>query len=270
MKVRKKFKEVILIKFGGSIITDKNKTKTANFQKIKQLCSELKIAREKTNNLIILAHGAGSFGHPEAQKFGTLNGLKNQESLIGMSKVKLAVSELNTIIISNLIKENVPAITLSPISFLTTDTKKLKKMTIKPLLNLLMWNLVPVIHGDVLSDESLGSTIYSGEQILNLIALKIRKFKLLPKIIIEVGKTRGVYDSNGKTIKFINKENFYKILDEIHDLKVSDVTGGMQHKVKEAYSLAKKGVPTILISSDKGNLTQAILNKKYIGTLIKY
>ena len=64
-------KEIILLKFGGSLITDKRsdepKINSANINSIGKILTV-------ENYDIIIVHGAGSFGHPIAKKFGILNG----------------------------------------------------------------------------------------------------------------------------------------------------------------------------------------------------
>ena len=112
----------------------------------------------------------------------------------------------------------------------------------------------------------IGWTIYSGEQILNILALNLSGFK--PKLIIEVGQTEGVLDTNSKTIPKITPGNFKSIEKMLSETTTADVTGGMKHKVQEALTLAQKGIPTLLISSKPGNPKNAILGKKTQGTWI--
>jgi isopentenyl phosphate kinase len=48
----------------------------------------------------------------------------------------------------------------------------------------------------------------------------------------------------------------------------TDVTGGMLHKVQEAIKLSDKGITTLLISSAKGNLFNALTDQLVVGTSI--
>ena len=50
---------MFIVKFGGSIITDKSKKNCFKKEIVDRLASEL----EHANKKIILIHGAGSFGH---------------------------------------------------------------------------------------------------------------------------------------------------------------------------------------------------------------
>lgn len=260
-------KEIILVKLGGSIITDKSKDSTVNTLKIEQLTKELaEVVKE--GNQIILAHGAGSFGHPQASQYKTAEGNINSDSRIGFSIVRKAVKELNTLMVNQLIKNGVPAVGYSPMAFLSTDNKSVEAVFMDPLETMLKHHLIPVIHGDVILDKKTGWTIFSGEKILNIIAIELIKKGYPIKRMIEVGDTAGVYDDNKQTIAEITPENIDQVEKYISGSGNTDVTGGMLHKVKEAIDLTTQGVSTFLISSISGNLNAVINNASFEGTLI--
>lgn len=263
-------KNIILVKLGGSIVTDKNTPKKADLGKINSFAREILLARKRTKDLIILGHGGGSFPHQSAFKFDTINGLKDKNSLMGMAQVKFDASELNMIILKSFINAGVPVFPIAPSVFLTTNNKAVTSFFTDSLLNLLKFNLVPLVYGDVITDSKLGSTIFSTEQIFKEIAHAISASKYTTKMIIQVGKTDGVYDKDGKTIPHINSSNYHKVINSLKGSESKDVTGGMLHKVTEAFELAKEGIPTLIISAKPGSLEKAILGKKVSGTWISY
>ena len=55
-------KMMILIKLGGSVITDKNRPLTARLDVVQRLAYEIAACEEK----VVLIHGGGSFGHIKA------------------------------------------------------------------------------------------------------------------------------------------------------------------------------------------------------------
>ncbi|MDP2632857.1 MAG: isopentenyl phosphate kinase [Candidatus Curtissbacteria bacterium] len=259
---------LILIKLGGSTITDKSKRKGANLKIINQLAREIESAREKTRDLIIIGHGQGSYAHVPAKKYQTKKGNIHKNSDIGLAKVRLECLELNSIVIDRLITAGIPAVTFEPHSFLLSINGSLSKIFVAPIVNALGVNLVPVVYGDAIQDEKIGWTIFSGEQILNLLALNLKnQFKI--KTVIEVGNTNGVLDKVGKIITQINAKNFKSVEKYISGSSATDVTGGMEHKVKEALVLAQKGIHTQLISAKTGNLSNAILGRNASGTWIR-
>ena len=64
-------KPLILLKLGGSLITDKTKPYTANIPVIKRLAREIHEAREEKDINLIVGHGGGSFPHVSAKKYQT-------------------------------------------------------------------------------------------------------------------------------------------------------------------------------------------------------
>src|SRR3989344_5723934 len=114
-------KNVILVKFGGSIITDKNIPYKARPDAIRSLAKELKRVK---NVSIVLAHGQGSFAHTSAKEFG---GKKGYKSKWGIAKVARDAMEINRIVMDILIEEGVPAVSLRPMSMIQTSAGKIKK-----------------------------------------------------------------------------------------------------------------------------------------------
>jgi isopentenyl phosphate kinase len=168
-----------------------------------------------------------------------------------------------------LIKAGLPAFPLPPSAFITSKNKQLDQISVLPLINLLNFNAIPLIYGDVITDSEIGCTIYSTEKVLNEIAKKLRESGYKPEMIIEVGNTKGVLNKKGETIKEINATNIKSVLALLSETSTIDVTGGMIHKVNEAYSLAKNGIPTLIISAEKGNLKKGILGQKINGTWVR-
>ena len=118
-------KELILIKLGGSIITDKKKEFTARGRNIIRLAREIREARVRLGKetFFIIGHGSGSFAHTPAARYKTKEGIINRESVFGMSVVEDAARRLNMIVVNNFLKEKLPVFSFSPASFLISDTK---------------------------------------------------------------------------------------------------------------------------------------------------
>jgi len=60
--------ELVLLKLGGSLITEKNQANTAKHDLIQRLANEIKSALDARGDdlQLIIGHGAGSFGHIQA------------------------------------------------------------------------------------------------------------------------------------------------------------------------------------------------------------
>lgn len=256
-------KDIILVKLGGSIITNKKVPYLARKTVIARLASELKVSR----GIIILAHGSGSFGHTSAAKFG---GKKGYKSIKGIAKVAFDAMTINQIVMDILIKQGLSAVSLRPMSMLLAKSGKTEALFFKPLEEAFKQGLIPVVFGDVIWDKNWKSTIYSGETILNKLAMHLKKKGFNVKRIIQVGETNGVYDQGKKTIPLITKKNWPSVKKFIFKLNTNDVTGGMTHKIEEALKMSKIGIKTLIINGNtKNEFKNALLNKKTGGTLIK-
>lgn len=262
--------ELILIKLGGSVITDKSREFTARIKNIERLAKEIKDSQKVFKGKIIIGHGAGSFAHTPASKYQTKKGLINKESLIGASITEDAARQLDSILIKEFLSETLPVFAFSPASFLISDAVVYSSSYLDTIKKALEIDFIPVVYGDVVIDKKQGFTIFSTEKVLSVIA---KELKDLYKIrIIYVSDVDGVYDSAGNTIPVITSANFDQLKTSIMGAKGVDVTGGMLHKVEESLSLAQKtGIQTaILNGTKKGNLKNAITGKdNLMYTIVK-
>ncbi len=261
-------KELIFIKLGGSVITDKSKEFTARPANIKRLGGEIKAALKVFPCAIVIGHGAGSFAHTPAKKYQTKKGLINSKSLMGMTIVEDAARTLNDILVKIFIKGNLPVFPFSPASFIISDTQVSNKSYLDPIKQALLTGSHPVIYGDVIMDRGQGCTIFSTEKVLSIVAKKlVRDYKIR---MIYVTDVNGVHDEKGNIIPVITNKNFNQLKSSIIGAKSVDVTGGMLHKVEQALSLAKKyDISTSIVNgNEKNSLKNAVMGKKTTGTRI--
>ena len=259
---------LILIKLGGSLITDKRKSFIVRLGIIRQLCGEIHEARKYETLNLVIGHGGGSFPHVPAKKYKTQEGLVGKDSIRGIAEVQDAASKLNRIVVEEFLRAGEDAISFSPSSFLTTENGKIKKAFLDSLLHGLELGMLPVVYGDVTFDTNKGCNILSTEEILNFLALKLKSSYKSVRIIY-CGTTDGVYDEKGKTVKVLTPLKFKKIKSVLGKSDGIDVTGGMIHKVKKALWIAGKSIPTVIINGTRKNeLTNVIKGKSAKGTYI--
>ncbi len=262
-------KNLILIKLGGSLITDKTKALTPRTDVIKRLGKEVLQAQRLSKTKILVSHGQGSYAHIPAAKYKTHLGNINKNSIKGFSITADMATWPNRILVKEFVGLGIPAVSFSPLSFVYSNNQKLEKMFTKQIEKALEIGVLPVIYGDVIMDSKMGFCIFSGEKTLDLLALKLSKKYRIKKIVM-AGDTNGVYDGNGKTIARITPGNFASIKSALGGSKATDVTGGMLHKVKESLDLVKKLDTKVYILNglEKGNLKKIILGKKVVATEI--
>jgi isopentenyl phosphate kinase len=62
--------EIVLVKLGGSLITDKTRPETVRAETLARLASEIASAIPACRERLVVAHGSGSFGHVAAERHG--------------------------------------------------------------------------------------------------------------------------------------------------------------------------------------------------------
>lgn len=261
-------KNLILVKLGGSLITDKNKPFTARGNVISRLAKEIKQALQKRELNLIIGHGSGSFGHTEAAKYSTRDGLAGGGGVEGLSKVADVALELNKIVNKQFVAHELPVISFSPRSFVSP---KSQRVFVDPIRKALALGVIPLVHGDVVMDQNSGFTIFSTETVLNILAKQLSREYSQIKIIY-CGITNGVYDAGGRTIARISPSNFEKVKNDIKGSQAIDITGGMIHKVEESLNIAKSHkIETLIVNGSKrGIVKDVLLNNKVKSTCVSY
>ncbi|MCK5023354.1 MAG: isopentenyl phosphate kinase family protein [Candidatus Aenigmarchaeota archaeon] len=256
-------KNTIFVKLGGSLITDKSKPYTVREDVVKRLAREIHEARVEGNIKLLVGHGGGSFPHVSAQKYETHRGAINDKSWEGFAKVQNDAAKLNRIIVNSLIEAGENAFSVQPSASCIAKNDQIVDWYTRPIKAGLEQDLIPVPYGDVCIDMSKGCCIISTEEILRFLS---DEFK--PSRIIMVGKTEGVFDSNGKLIKIITKSNFDELEEAFKSSDgVADVTGGMMVKVKKALDM---GIEVEIINGLQGGLLKKVLmGEKGFGTIIR-
>lgn len=260
---------LIFLKLGGSLITDKDRPKTARVDIINRLCGEIAAAKEEKPHLnIILGHGSGSFGHASAKKNGTHGGVRSSEEWIGFAEVWRDARELNQIVMSSLDEANLPAISFPPSAMVTTDHRKIITWDTQNIQSALQAGLLPVIMGDVIFDHGQGGTILSTEELFHYLALVIR-----PDRILYAGKDEGVWEDFPQCQKLISKitlQTFPQIQAAIQASASVDVTGGMLLKVQSMLHLVQQ-IPNLKVQIfsglEAGNVHKALTGEE-LGTII--
>ncbi len=261
--------EVLLLKLGGSVLTDKTQKQTMHMDLLKRIVSEIAKFQKSSKVKLVVAHGAGSFGHEVAAKYKTKEGFIHQDSLIGMADVARVAQEMNSQIIDEFLAQQVPAVSISPRSIFTTKNGKLDSISIESIEQLLEKGGLPVLFGDVIFDSKVGCTIFSSEKVLQALAVKLSA-KYSVKRIIFVTDTDGVYDGKGKTIAEITSRNIQAISGAIGGARGFDVTGGMKHKVDEALQMADQGMSSQIINGMVSeNVYKVLMNQEVTGTTIR-
>ena len=255
---------MLIIKLGGSVITDKTKENTFKKDLVDGLAKEIKSADKET----ILIHGAGSFGHILAKKYDLNEGYKDHDQLHGFSLTHAMVKKLDSFVLDSLHKAGIPAVSISPHSVLKLNNHKPLKLDYSIFEDYLKAGFTPVTFGDVVLDEKLRFSICSGDLLVHLLT---EHFK--PEKVIFVIDEDGLYTSNPKTdknaklIKSMTAEQLEKLRTPLDPH--ADVTRGMEGKIETIKDVAKLGIDTILLNGNKPNrLYQVMIGKDTKSTIV--
>jgi isopentenyl phosphate kinase len=275
-------KEVVFLKLGGSLITDKTQPYTPQLDVIKDLAIQIATALQTQPNLrLVIGHGAGSFGHVPASEYNTRDGLPRSSPLThrerdeteesywkGFAEVWYQASALNRFVMKALHKAGVSTISLPPSSSVIASNGKVFVWETTPIRMALSSRIVPVIFGDVVFDEVRGGTILSTEDLFMHLA-----HALNPERILLAGIESAVWEdfpARTRKIEKITPSSYGEVSEGVGKSTGADVTGGMQSKVDQMLELVQKNhelAVQIFSGAQPGNIVRA-LTGEILGTLI--
>lgn len=275
-------KELVFLKLGGSLITDKTQPYTPLLDVMDDIALQIATTLQTQPNLrLVIGHGAGSFGHVAASEYRTRDGYPRPSPLAhrerdenednywkGFAEVWYQASSLNRYMMKALHKANVRAIALPPSSSVIASEGKVSVWETTPIRMALSSRIVPVIFGDVVFDEIRGGTILSTEDLFMHLARA-----LSPERILLAGLESAVWEdfpARTKKIEKITSESFDQISKGIGKSTGADVTGGMESKVKQMLELIENNHELsiqIFSGREPGNIVRALTGET-LGTVI--
>ena len=262
-------KDLIIIKLGGSLITEKNKdTPAINYTNLKRLAKEVGEAYKEGNFALVFVHGAGSFGHVIVKKTGINKGITKESQLIDFAETQRLQNELDAEVCKEFIKNGVPAIPVQASATAVMNAKKFEGMDTNAIKGMLEIGLVPTLFGVPAYDRTQGCSILSGDDICTYLSKELNA-----KRLIHATDVGGVFDSNpkensdAKLIPEITHQNFKEVLEKTSGSSNTDVTGGMQNKIKDLLDL--KETKSEIINGNKPEyVKRALLGEIGLGTRI--
>ncbi|MGA9193302.1 MAG: isopentenyl phosphate kinase [Anaerolineales bacterium] len=227
---------MILLKLGGSLITEKDQPETPRLGTIRRLAIEVFEARRSQPGLrLVIGHGSGSFGHHLASKHQTHKGAESRQDWQGFADVWASANHLNRLVVDALRQAGVPVIAFPPSASALTEGGRLVELAHEPIRLALDHGLVPVVQGDVAFDRKQGSAIVSTEQVLGALVEPLHADCLLL-----AGLDAGVfadYPDNRTLLSELKPEDVSGI--RLRGASSEDVTGGMAAKVEKAFELLR-------------------------------
>jgi len=262
-------KDLVFLKLGGSLITDKNTAHHARLDVLDRLVSEITNAlRDQPGLKLLLGHGSGSFGHIPAKKFNTRAGVNTPEQWRGFAEVWHEARALNTIVMNSLQQNGSPAVAFSPCSQVLTAFNTIVNWETTQITMSINNGIIPVVYGDVVFDREIGGTILSTEEQFEFLAGSLKPTRIL-LAGIESGVWRD-FPERHEVYAAIDSNNFSEVEINLASSESPDVTGGMRSKVHSMMNLlhARHCDEVFIFSGNEpGNLYRALTGER-IGTRI--
>ncbi len=263
-------KELILLKIGGSICTEKGK---GNFkvkaEPVKRIANEIIDARKQKEFKMLIVNGAGPFGHVNVEEYDINHGLRTPKDFEGFMKTVSDCGYLNWKVSDILRKEGLNTVPTPSSSVIIQAGKKIVSFHMDVIKRL--WDsdpdVIPVMNGTMVPDLELKGSVVSGDAVLQYLAERLN-----PEAAIFATDVDGIFTDNpnknrrAKLIDYVTKQNFHEIKAGISGSSNVDVTGGMLGKVENLLSLKNR---TIIVNGNvPGRVRDAILGEDICGTII--
>ena len=231
--------DTVILKLGGSVITDKSGECSIDHARLHEIADELAARRASA---LVLVHGAGSCGHPEARRYRINDGL-TKENVPGVYYTHAAASRLNDAVVAALRDAGGEAVGIHPLGLALAEDGRLVSFETRHIAEMTEHGIVPVLHGDVVMDRLKGSCIVSGDQLVTrlAIALSSRRVGLATDV-------PGVLQ-NGSVVPRVDRTVFETLT--VGGSSKTDVTGGMKGKLMELLALADAGIESHIFHVSK-------------------
>ena len=274
--------ELVFLKLGGSLITDKTQPYAVRLDKLSSLIKEIHSALSSTPNLrLVLGHGSGSFGHyavkehltphqlpPNSLSFGGESQRDEGDYWRGFAEVWYRASQLNRYVIEALHEADVPAMAIQPSACIVSKNGVIENWELSPLESALKAGIVPVIYGDMAFDAVKGGAVLSTEVLMFYLA-----HRLQPKRILLAGMEAAIwadFPARLQRVEKVTPSSYAELASKVGGSHGVDVTGGMKSKVEEMLSLVQQ-IPNLnaqIFSGEESGNIQHALNGAVLGTLI--
>jgi len=255
------------VKWGGSLITDKNNPATHRPEVLTRLAGELaEYCHRQPGARLVLGHGSGSFGHVPASRYRTRQGVHSSQDWLGFLEVWRQAASLNRLVMQALQKAGLPAMAFQPSASILAREGQVAAWDLGPLQVALEAGLLPVVYGDVIFDSQRGGTILSTEDLFDYLARHLKPERVL-LASIEPGVWAD-YPNCSELIHQLTPQDLPTFEQALQGSVATDVTGGMASKVRQGLALAGAvpGLEVLIFSGASPGALLAVLEGQMAGT----
>jgi isopentenyl phosphate kinase len=228
-----------VLKLGGSVVTDKNAVETVDAERLTRAAAAVGAVHGRDGSgadadavpepaSLVVVHGGGSFGHPNAERHGVTTSTGSHDAT-AVREIHGAMRELNRAVVGALADADVPAVPVAPLStgFRVGGAFHQPADAVAALL---AEGFVPVLHGDVVATAGEGVTVVSGDELVRELAAELDADR-----VGLCSDVPGVLDTEGGVVDRVT--DFDDVADALGGSDATDVTGGMAAKVRTLLDL---------------------------------
>ncbi|KAB1198794.1 MULTISPECIES: isopentenyl phosphate kinase [Haloferax] len=228
---------LVVLKLGGSVVTDKDEPETVDEAGLAAAADA--VASLAESGQVVVVHGGGSFGHHHAADHGVSSETGTHDAA-GVRAIHDAMKRLNDAVLDALSERGVAALPVHPLSAGARKEDGSLSLPLAATETMLAEGFVPVLHGDVIAHAGEGATIVSGDDLVVSLASGLGADR-----VGLCSTVPGVLDTDGEVIPEITA--FEDAAEALGGSESTDVTGGMAAKVRKLLAL---GAPAHVFGPD--------------------
>jgi isopentenyl phosphate kinase len=255
---------LVVVKIGGSVLTRKREAERLRPKVLDRLAREL---ASVTEDRLVVLHGAGSFGHPGARRFGLARapppGDAPAHRARGAAIVSAEVRRLHYAVLRALVRSGASPLSVPIATHARNRAGALVAFDATPFEDALERGHVPVSFGDVVPDDEWGSSILSADTIaLAMVPV------LHPARVVFASDVPGILEGPSGRRRSVVREVTDEVVEGLRPVSgAPDVTGGIRGKAAVMRAIARAGVDAGLISGlTDGALSRAIRGEAVYGS----
>lgn len=254
---------MLLVKLGGSVLTDKARLRTPRKSVIVRLTKEL----AGLGDDLIVVHGAGSYGHLLAKRY-RLNDPGSGAKAKGAAMVQRDVRALDDLVVGGFLKAGLAPVVLPPSAILAFDDGRVAAFDPAPFRDYVRQGFTPVSFGDVVRDRVRGVAVCSGD----LVMLELAK-AFHPRSVVFAADVDGLFTADPKKSKeaqlLLSVSNADLPLIDFGPARGPDVTGGIEAKVRCMLEIAAHADECMIVNGNvKNRVRDALRGRIVVGTRV--
>ncbi|MES2154279.1 MAG: isopentenyl phosphate kinase [bacterium] len=253
----------VLLKLGGSILTDKQAERSFRRGVASRLCQEIAKAKVPT----VVLHGAGSFGHPIVARSGIGTGSLDAGKAACVGETFAGLAELEGRLLTAASAAGLRPVPLPLHLGVRYDAQgNLSELPAGEITDLLADGWTPILHGTLVRHPRVGWQVLGADRLMAELAPMLQ-----PRLALFASDVDGVYSADPKSnpaATLLPQVSRHLAGAGSSEGTGWDVTGRMEGKLAHALAVAEH-CPTLIVNGlVRGRVLDALRGKPVTGTRI--